>query len=271
MGVTAASRVVLMIGHPVAQTVMPGCFNAWASETGADAVMVPLDVPPEGFMGVMELLRRAPNLAGAVITAPHKQAAARAVDAMSDAARLAGAVNVVARRGSDSLWGDNTDGAGLLAAMTAHGVDPKGLRALILGCGGAGSAIAVALAQAGATLDLTDPQGDRAAALAAALGPQARAIPSPEDVSPYRLIVNASAVGLYGNGLPHDLAGLAPGTLVADVVTSPERTPFLTRAAAQGAPIQTGAEMAAAQLPLVLDLLGFAGIDKYTPFSKQTF
>lgn len=253
--VTAAAQVVFMLGHPVSGTAMPGRFNRLAAEAGLDRVMVPLDVDAAGFDAVVAGLRGMANVAGAVVTAPWKQAALRAVDTASDTARVAGAVNVIRREADGRLTGENTDGGGFLAAMAGHGVASQGLRALVIGAGGAGSAIAAALAAAGASVEVGDLDHVRAEALAARIGTPARAIAVPEALHGYGLVVNATDVGHDGIALAHPLTGLAPGILVADVVAAPEITPFLARAREFGAQVQTGPEMSAGQLPLVLGFL----------------
>ncbi|MGR3322279.1 MAG: shikimate dehydrogenase family protein [Pseudooceanicola sp.] len=255
---TAAAQVVFMIGHPVAHAATPERFAAWAEANGLDLLMTPLDLAPEGMAGFAAMLRRANNVRGAVVTAPHKQVAAGMADRLTEAAQRAGAANLLIRGRGGMLTGDNTDGAGFVAALSGHGVRARGHAALVIGCGGAGSAIAAALAEAGARLTLCDKAPARATALAARLACDARAAPLPATLESFDLVVNATATGLGGRGAVHDLEGLRPGTMVADVVTDPLITPLLKAAAARGAKVQSGAEMAAAQLPIILERLGLA-------------
>ena len=253
---TAAARVAFMIGDPIAHAVMPLKVNQWARDTGTDVMMTPLKIAPEDVAGFFATLRRLDNCLGSVVTAPHKHAALQAVDALSEDARLVGAVNVVIRQADGRLLGDNTDGPGFVAAIQAQGVDPRGLSALQFGCGGAGASIAARLVRDGAGVTLCDPAPGKAQALAERLGGGARAIGAPDSVAGYGLVVNASTVGLDGVSMVHDLAGLEPGTLVGDVVTKPPVTPFLERARLLGARIQPGAAMATAQIPLILTRFG---------------
>lgn len=252
--VTAAAQVVFMLGHPVSGTAMPGRFNRLAGDAGLDRVMVPLDLDAAGLRAVIAGLRGMANVPGAVVTAPWKQLALDLVDEASATARLAGAVNVIRRAPDGRLHGENTDGGGFLAALAGHAVTPRGLRTLVIGAGGAGSAIAAGLVAAGATVSVSDLDRTRAVALAARIG--AEAVPPPGSLEGFGLVVNATDVGHDGIALPHPLTGLDAQALVADVIAAPEITPFLARARDLGARIQTGAEMSAGQLPLVLDLLG---------------
>ncbi|MBR9764175.1 MAG: shikimate dehydrogenase [Rhodobacteraceae bacterium] len=256
---TAAARLAYMIGHPIAHTAMPAGVNAWAHDSGADVLMAPVDVRPEALAEFVAALRVTGNCDGAVVTAPHKIAMAALVDELTPAARLVGAANVVIRHADGRLTGDNTDGAGFVAALRGAGVPVTGQRALLFGCGGAGASIAAALVAAGiGALDLVDPDAGRAGALAGALGAVAQVIPAPDSVAGHDLVINATAIGLDGVSAVHPLTGLRPDALAGDVVTKPPITPFLRQAEALGAGIQPGSAMALAQIPLVLRLFGWS-------------
>ncbi|WP_010138105.1 shikimate dehydrogenase family protein [Oceanicola sp. S124] len=255
---TAAARLAYMIGHPIAHTAMPAGVNAWARDSGTDAIMAPVDVAPEALAGFIAALRGTANCDGAVVTAPHKIAMAGLVDELTPAARLVGAANVVIRDAEGRLTGDNTDGAGFVAALTGAGVPLAGRVAVLFGCGGAGASIAAALVASGlGRLDLVDPDGEKARALADALGPVARVASAPESLAGHDLVINATAIGLDGVSSVHPLTGLRPDALAGDVVTKPPVTPFLRQAERLGAAIQPGSAMALAQIPLVLRLFGW--------------
>ncbi|AVO39064.1 shikimate dehydrogenase family protein [Pukyongiella litopenaei] len=255
----AGARIAFMIGHPVAQTALPAQINAQAAERRAGFVMVPLDLRPPALPGFLDSLRGIANCAGAVLTAPHKQAAAGLVDDRTAAADLAGAVNLVLRHRNGRLSGDNTDGAGFVAALRAARFRIEPARVLLFGCGGAGAAIAAALTQAGTgRIDLVDTDQARADDLAGRLvGCPVRAIPAPASVAAYDLVCNATAIGADGRAMVHPLTGLRTGAMVADVIGHPARTPFLQEAERRGARIQTGPEMARGQMPLILEKFGW--------------
>lgn len=255
---TAAARLAYMIGHPIAHTAMPAGVNTWAHDSGTDAIMAPVDVAPEALAGFIAALRGTANCDGAVVTAPHKVAMAALVDDLTPAARLVGAANVVIRGADGRLTGDNTDGAGFVAALREAGADPAGQRALLFGCGGAGASIAAALVAADvARLELVDPDTAKAEALARALGPTVQPVCVPDSVAAHDLVINATAIGLDGHSSVHPLTGLRPESTAGDVVTKPPVTPFLRQAEAMGARIQPGSAMALAQIPLVLRLFGW--------------
>ncbi len=163
---------------------------------------------------------------------------------------------MIRRERDGRLLGDNVDGAGFLGAARKHGFDPAGKRALVIGCGGVGSAISYALGEAGiVSITLSDPSTARMGAVCELLGnafPGLSVSTQFSGLEDFDLVANASPVGMgTGAELPLSaalLATLQPDTLVADVVTSPEITPLLNRARQVGCAIQTGPEMAFAQL-----------------------
>ena len=255
---TSAARIAFMIGHPVAHTAMPTRVNEMAVRAGKDMGMVPISVPATGLRHVLETVRDGENISGAVVTAPHKRAAGSLMDRLTAKAELLGLVNLVWRE-DGCLVGDNVDGAGFLAAAKSNGFAPANSKCLVFGCGGAGASIAAELVDAGAaSVQVTDPDEHKAASLSDKLGPRIEAIEAPERVSGYDLVVNATGVGLDGVSSVHDLAGLAPETLVADVLSG--GSPFLRTARTRGASVQDGVAMAAAQIPFVLYRFGWQSI-----------
>lgn len=264
--IRGTTRIVAIIGSPVTQVKSPENFNAVFAEAGADVAMIAMDIKPEAVADFLSLVRRWDNLDGFVVTIPHKQAVAAGIDVLSERAALLGAANVVRREADGTLRGDMVDGLGFVAAARANGFDPAGRRALIVGGGGAGSAIAHALCEAGvARLVVSDVDTARAQRLADQLGQSFAAtdvaVSASADAAGFDLVVNATPLGMKpGDPLPvgEDLLGELPGSaLVADVVTAPEVTPFLKAAQARGLRIQTGPQMAKAQLGL---LGGFMGV-----------
>ncbi|VVD59167.1 shikimate dehydrogenase [Pandoraea communis] len=261
--ITGHTRLVAIVGSPVAQVKSPANFNAHFACVGADIAMIPMNVLPAALDGFVALLRGWENLAGCVVTVPYKQQLAGRVDCLSDRAAALGAINVVRREPDGRLVGDMTDGLGFLRAAQRHGFAARGRTAMIAGAGGAGSAIAHALCEAGiARLIVLDRDDARAESLAARLlddfpwvdvgtgGPPKALVDVHAD-----LLVNATPAGMADDmSLPLPawvIEANAPGALVADVVTSPELTQWLALAVQRGCKIQTGAEMAHAQMPLM--------------------
>jgi shikimate dehydrogenase len=228
------------------------------AERGVDAVCVPMQVAAADLDAVMAAAKRVQNVDGIVVTVPHKFAALRHCDAPSGRARALAAVNAM-RRERDGRWGgDMTDGIALVAALRAAGCDPNGARALVVGAGGAGSAVVLALAEAGARVAVHDVDAARREDLRRRLAAWDVAVGG-ADPAGCAIVVNATPLGMAaGDPLPVDVGRLEPGALVADLVTRPAVTPLLEAARRRGSPTVTGEEMFAPQAGILADFLIFS-------------
>ena len=231
---SAKARVAGIIGWPVSHSRSPRLHGFWLERHQVDGAYVPLPIRPEHFaLAVRGLV--AAGFAGSNVTAPHKLAAFAICDRVEDSARRAGAVNTLVFR-DGTITGGNTDGAGFVANLRAHGVDPA-CPVLLLGAGGAARAIAAALQDVGATVTIANRTPARAEALARDL-PGLRLLAWEQRtaaLSDHALVVNTTSLGMAG----HDKLALgldrAPQTLaVADIVYVPLETPLLAAARARG-------------------------------------
>jgi shikimate dehydrogenase len=263
--ISGTTRLIGIVGHPIAQVRMPSSVNALFSEAGRDLAMIPLDISPEGIPQFVAMLRAARNMLGVVVTVPHKQAFARSVDVLTERAKALGAVNVARREADGQLHGDHVDGFGFLNAARKHGFKSAGKKALVVGAGGAGSAIGYALCEAGvAHLTVLDTDEARASSLAATLRQRFPAIDirtQAATLATLDLVVNVTPAGMNeGDPLPLPeglLATLTASTLVCDAITSPVVTPFLKLARGRGCWTQTGVEMSQASITFVGSFLRF--------------
>ena len=251
---SGATRIHLIVGDPVVQTKSPAGLTAEFAARGVDAVCVPMQVAAADIDAFFAVAKRVQNIDGIVVTVPHKLAATRHCDALSERSRALGAVNAM-RRGADGRWsGDMTDGVALVAALRTAGCAPNGRRALVVGAGGAGSAVVLALAEAGARAAVHDIDAVRRDDLVRRLA--AWKVAASADPAGCDLVVNATPLGMApGDDLPVDVTRLRPGVVVADLVTRPAVTPFLTAARERGAQIVTGADMFAPQAAILADFL----------------
>ena len=254
------TRLFAILGDPIAQVKSPGGITQALVRRGANAVLVPMHVRPAEFAGVMRALRGVVNIDGLIMTVPHKIPVMAHIGTLTERARFLGACNVLRRVAAEGGWhGDATDGYGFVTALTAAGFNPKGKRALLVGAGGAGSAIALALVEAGiAELAIHDGMRERRDGLIArlnSLGKAAVRAGSP-DPAGFDLAVNATPTGMKPEDpLPIDVTRLERGAFAADVITAPVRSPFLDAAAARGCGTQTGADMFRAQVEFIADFL----------------
>ncbi|MGC8782131.1 MAG: shikimate dehydrogenase family protein, partial [Anaerolineae bacterium] len=152
--ITGTTRLVGVMGWPVAHSLSPAMHNAAFAALGLDWAYVPLAVPPERLAEAVRGLR-ALGFAGSNATVPHKPALVPLMDELTPIAAAIGSVNTVIVRPDGSLLGDSTDGYGFLTDLRAHGVEIGATgcrRALVIGAGGAARAVVFALAEAGAAV-----------------------------------------------------------------------------------------------------------------------
>ena len=254
-----ATRIHVTIGDPIAQVKSPAGITQGFAARGLDAIMIPLQVEPAEVEDFFRLAKRLPTLDGIVITVPHKPLAFRHCDTTSERARVLEVCNVM-RRGKDGRWtGDMTDGGGFVAALQRNDFAPKGKRALQIGAGGAGSAIALALSTEGVSeLALCDTDTAKRDALVARLGRHGhRIVPSDRaDPAGFDLVVNATPAGMKpGDPLPVDISRLEARQFVADIITMPVITPLLQAALQKGCHIQNGVQMFEAQVDFITEYL----------------
>ncbi len=244
-----------VIGWPLGHTLSPAFQQAALDALGVSAVYQAVPTPPEDVEARLREARRG-EWRGLNVTIPHKLRVAELVDVRTPAAERLAAVNTVDAR-DGRLIGDNTDVEGFARALTEHGdFDPAGRRAVLLGAGGAGRAVAWALADLGVEhLTLANRRRERADALAAALTGQPIAVTScglddPALSSELRraaLLVNATSLGMAGGpdplGAPLSLSWLHDGLFVCDIVYRPAETPLLAHARSIGCRVLGGLEM----------------------------
>jgi shikimate dehydrogenase len=256
---TGETRLHLIVGDPVAQTKSPAGLTAEFAARGVNAVCVPVEVVPADFDDFMRAAKRVRNIDGIVITIPHKFAALRHCDEASDRARFLGAANLLHRVARGRWRGDMTDGTAMVAALRRAGCEPGGRRALVVGAGGAGSAVALALIEAGVSaLAVADTDDARREGLVKRLVAKAPAVARAGTADPtgYDLIVNATPAGMKPDDpLPVDAARLAPSALVGDLITKPAMTPLLEAARRLGCKVVTGDDMFAVQVGHMADIL----------------
>ena len=258
--IDGATRLYGILGDPIAQVRSPEVFSERFAAAGMNAVLLPVHVPASRFDDVVPAILGLGNLDGVLVTVPFKARMLPFATRVGRTAQIIGAVNAL-RRESDGTWtGDMFDGIGFANAAKRHGA-LTGRRVLQFGAGGAGGAIACALAAEGvASIDLVDPDASRVAALIARLReafPECHLSASRSTNDDFDMIVNASPVGMRpGDGLPGDLGMLDARTLVGDVVITATPTPIIQHATKHGCPCVTGRDMHAGQVEAILQFFG---------------
>jgi shikimate dehydrogenase len=231
----ATTAVYAVIGDPVRHSLSPTMHNAAFAASEIDAVYVAFPVA-DGFAAKALDAVRTLTIAGLSVTMPHKTAVARAVDEASDDVRALDAANLVLRLGDGRLRAESTDGPGCVDALRVAGCDPTAKRCLVIGAGGAGRSVVLALARAGASeiavVNRNDARAARALALAGGVGVRRNI----DAVSDADIIINATPQGMGAStDLPLDPNRLSGGQVVNDLIYNPRETALLAAARARGA------------------------------------
>lgn len=256
---SGATRLFPIIGDPIIYVQSPQRLTRGFAARGHNAVCIPLQVPNGDLDRVMHGLARVPNIDGLLVTMPHKASVYPYCATRSERAQLLEVVSVL-RRNADGSWhGDMLDGRAFVQAQQDQGAQPDGARVLLLGAGGAGSAIAVTLLETGVReLIIHDTSEARLAALLARLAElgRGRVRAGPPDPTGCDLVCNATPLGMAdGDPLPVAAQLLAPSMVVGDVIAGHGETPLVAAARAAGCRAATGDDMVEAGQELMLDFL----------------
>ena len=252
-----ATRLYPIIGDPISQVRSPEVFSARFAEAGTPAICIPMHVPSERFDAIVPQLMAVGNVDGLIATVPFKPRMLPFANRLGKTAQTVGALNALRREADGSWTGDMFDGMGFVHGAKNKGERLAGRRVALFGAGGAGSAIACGLAEAGAkSIAIIDQEAGKAKALVQKLE---RAFPGcavsvagdmPPDVD---MVVNASPVGMKpGDGLPGNIGRLDAGTLVGDVVILPDKSPMIRHAMECGCRYVDGREMMDGQVGALL-------------------
>ena len=258
--ITGQTRLYAIMGEPVAQVRAPMVFNRLFQAAGIDARMVAFQVGPASLKTTLDGLFHLANLDGLIVTVPHKIAIVPHLAELAPMAARSGAVNVIKRRPEGGWIGEMVDGLGFAEGLRTAGHDVRGRPVLLVGAGGAGAAIAFALAEQGCgEIRVHDVDGARSAALVDRLQGEGRPakIAATADPAGLPIVINATPLGMKADDpLPFDVTRVDAGALVAEVIMKPRETRLIELARARGNPVVLGERMLDYQAPFVLDFFG---------------
>ena len=146
--ISGHTGLMALFGSPVGHSGSPAMYNYSFQLLGLDYAYVAIDMKAEQMKEALQAMKLF-QMKGGNVTMPCKTEAARCMDELSPAAKITGAVNTIVNE-NGTLVGFNTDGAGFVENLRDHGVDIRGKRLVVAGCGGAGTAIQVQCALDGA-------------------------------------------------------------------------------------------------------------------------
>ncbi len=254
--ISGHTKLYCLIGSPVGHSGSPAMYNYSFARTGVDAAYLAFEIPLDKVQEGVAALKTF-QVGGFNVTMPDKTAVAGIVDDLSPAARLIGACNTVTVGEDGKLTGHNTDGIGFVRNLHEHGVEVQRKKLVVLGAGGAATAICVQAALDGAAEiaifnrkdefyangELTVEKLRQAVpACKASITPLEDGAALAEAVKGCDILVNATKVGmkpLDGETLI-DPASFRPELVVADTVYNPRETRMIQEAKAAGCKAAVG-------------------------------
>jgi shikimate dehydrogenase len=260
---SGASRVHFIVGDPIAQVKSPANVTRVYHERGLNAFVMPAHVTPADLAAWLAGVSLAKNVDGIIATVPHKFACHDLCATTSERAAFLRTVNTM-RRNPDGTWhGDMFDGIGFVTAMNDNGCNPQAKKALLVGAGGAGSAIAHALVVAGVSeLAIYDEDASRRETLVQRLAGlnQCPVTSGSSDPAGFDIVLNATPVGMKETDpFPLQASKLSGAMFVGCVITQPVVTPLIAAARAKGCLTMTGAHMFGRVSDLMIDFLVGSG------------
>lgn len=271
------SELVGTFGNPIDENPTGVVMEAGFADRGLDYRYITMKVAPGDLKSAMEGMK-AMNMRGVNLTIPFKVEGAALMDELSPAAEIIGAINLVVNR-DGRLWGENTDGKGLLASFQSEGVGVEGKNIMVLGAGGASRAICVECALAGARkITVANIVREQGAELVELIRRRTSAqgefvfwdgpVTVPEDTD---ILINATSVGLFPNVHEKpdvDYDSIRPGMVVSDVIFNDPRTLFLGEAKKRGAKTVNGLGMLVNQAALNFEI--WTGVQAPFQVMKET-
>ncbi len=247
--IKGTTGLLALIGSPVGHSGSPAMYNFSFQYHNLDYAYMAFDIKEDEVPAALDAMRLF-KMRGCNVTMPCKNKAAQCVDELSPAARIVGAVNTIVNE-NGKLVGHITDGTGFVRNLKEHGVDVKGKKMVVLGAGGAATALQVQCALDGAAqISIFNPNDaflDRAKSTAEKLKKE---VPEckvnvyciedqnklREEIANTDILVNGTLAGMK----PHDDISLVDKSMfhknlvVADVVYNPEETRMLREAKEAG-------------------------------------
>jgi 3-dehydroquinate dehydratase / shikimate dehydrogenase len=259
-----------IVGNPLTHSLSPRLHNTAYRALGMPAFFVPFQ--EEHFSNFWRdmvepnpLARLGISIAGLTVVSPHKEMPLEVGACGTAIVRRAHSANIVVR--NNGGWrSDTTDPQGVAVALRERGIAIARQKAAVIGCGGAGRAVAAALDQLGADVTLVNRSLDRGLRAQRLLQLPFRPLAgfSPRN---YSTVVNATPVGRDGESLPFDIAEMSKGSSIVDLTYGLEETPLIRRAHALGLTAVDGLEVCLIQVRHQFRIM--TGLDMPTPASAE--
>ena len=256
--VNGKTRVYAIVGDPIEQVRSPEMVTWEMQKRDHNAVLIPMHIARDEFDTVMPQIMRMRNLDGLIFTIPFKAQAIALAKTLGPQASQIGAINALKKHSNGAWSGEIFDGIGCVEAFKQRGITLQDKRLQLIGLGGAGSAICVALAYEKPKLlrlfDINAQTTERMAKMVNTISPQTVVevgLPLAEGID---ILLNASPVGMLSDArLPLAVQQFKKELIVFDAIVMPENTPLLTLAQDCGCQVVRGREMMLGQISKIVD------------------
>ena len=256
--VNGKTRVYGIVGDPIEQVRSPEMVTWEMQKRHHNAVLIPIHIARDEFDSVMPNIMRMQNLDGLIFTIPFKAQAIALAKTLGPQASQIGAINALKKHSNGTWSGEIFDGMGCVEAFKQRGITLQDKRLQLIGLGGAGSAICVALAYEHPRLmrlfDLNPQTIERMVKLVKKISPQTDVEVGDPHSEGVDILFNASPVGMLSDArLPLATEKLNKELIVFDAIVMPENTPLLTLAQTCGCEVVRGREMMLGQISKIVD------------------
>ena len=256
--VNGKTRVYGIVGDPIEQVRSPEMVTWEMQKRHHNAVLIPMHIARDEFETVMPHIMRMRNLDGLIFTIPFKAQAIALAKTLGPQASQIGAINALKKHSNGAWSGEIFDGIGCVEAFKQRGITLQDKRLQLIGLGGAGSAICVALAYEKPKLlrlfDINAQTTERMAKMVNTISPQTVVevgLPLAEGID---ILLNASPVGMLSDArLPLAVEQFKKELIVFDAIVMPENTPLLSLAQDCGCQVVRGREMMLGQISKIVD------------------
>ena len=256
--VNGKTRVYGIVGDPIEQVRSPEMVTWEMQKRDHNAVLIPMHIARDEFDTVMPQIMRMRNLDGLIFTIPFKAQAIALAKTLGPQASQIGAINALKKHSNGAWSGEIFDGIGCVEAFKQRGITLQDKRLQLIGLGGAGSAICVALAYEKPKLlrlfDINAQTTERMAKMVNTISPQTEVevgLPLAEGID---ILLNASPVGMLSDArLPLAVEQFKKELIVFDAIVMPENTPLLSLAQDCGCQVVRGREMMLGQISKIVD------------------
>ena len=256
--VNGKTRVYGIVGDPIEPVRSPEMVTWEMQKRHHNAVLIPMHIARDEFDTVMPHIMRMRNLDGLIFTIPFKAQAIALAKTLGPQASQIGAINALKKHSNGAWSGEIFDGMGCVEAFKQRGITLQDKRLQLIGLGGAGSAICVALAYEKPKLlrlfDINAQTTERMAKMVNTISPQTVVevgLPLAEGID---ILLNASPVGMLSDArLPLAVEQFKKELIVFDAIVMPENTPLLSLAQDCGCQVVRGREMMLGQISKIVD------------------